>query len=153
MRVEALPEYELEGRVVGIAPLPASRSIPSSPDVQNFVGRVQLQGIPQGLRPGMTGQVEILTTTRPDALVIPSEALSGDEGREFCYVAGDDGPERRSVTIGESTETLREVTAGLVEGERVFLDPKGLEHDPDVEIASSAGEPSATESAATDARD
>jgi HlyD family secretion protein len=123
VRVESLPNYVLEGRVVSIAPLPSYRSVPTSLDVMNYVGHIQLNGIPEGLLPGMSAEVEILTQSVPDALVIPSEALGYDSGREFCYVAGADFLERREVTVGETSENLLEVTAGLSEGEKVVLNP------------------------------
>jgi HlyD family secretion protein len=123
VRVESLPQYVLEGHVASIAPLPSYRSVPTSLDVMNYVGHIRLNGIPEGLLPGMTAEVEILTDSVQDALVIPVEALGYDSGREFCYVARPDFLERREVKVGETSANLLEVTAGLSEGEEVILNP------------------------------
>ena len=68
--------------------------------------------------------MEILSNVIPNALVIPTEAVAFDSGHEYCYVARADSLERRDLTVGESSEDLLEVTAGLIEGEQVVLNPE-----------------------------
>jgi multidrug efflux pump subunit AcrA (membrane-fusion protein) len=67
----------------------------------------------------MSAVVEIDTGRVPDALVIPVEAISVVGGRKSCYVMVSGGVERRTITIGQSTIDLLEVTGGLHEGERI----------------------------------
>lgn len=128
VKVEALPGAILEGEVVRVAALPVSiRSggrggSRQSDDVKNYEGRVQLHVIPEGLMPGMSAQVEILTSQVDDALVIPPGALAVEKGRDICYVYTPRGIERREVTIGEYHPNMIQVTDGLGEGERVVLD-------------------------------
>lgn len=120
VRVEGLPGRVLEGHVVSIARLP-TRNFFS--EVPYYSALVKIDTIPRGLRPGMSAEVEIATARRSDVLAIPPEAMTIEDGHEVCYVAGDDGPERREVSIGQATQDQLEVTRGLKEGEQVVLDP------------------------------
>jgi hypothetical protein len=54
---------------------------------------------------------------------VPTEAVTHEEGHEICYVAHEDGLERREIKLGEGTQDLLEVSAGLHEGEEVVLNP------------------------------
>src|SRR5262249_59611756 len=75
VRVEALPDRSLTGRVISVAPLPLNeRKQETQSDVTYFVGRVELDTLVDGLRPGMTAELEILTSRRQDGLAVPSEA-------------------------------------------------------------------------------
>jgi HlyD family secretion protein len=122
VQIEALPDRLLEGHVIWVSPVPVMNWAVSS-DVQSYLGRVKLDSLPNGLRPGMTAQVEIVTANHPDALVVPPAAIAYEGGREVCYVAVQEGVERREVTLGSSTPRMVEVTEGLAEGEEVVLDP------------------------------
>jgi len=122
--IEALPNVRLEGEVVSVAPLPMSKwSWRQADDVRNFEGIVELHVIPEGLLPGMTAEVEILTATAQDALVIPPTALAFEDGRDVCYVASPTGVERREVMVGQYNTQMIEITGGLDEGELVVTDP------------------------------
>lgn len=125
VKVEALPGSPIEGHVVAVSPLPeTSRNWRLSDEARNFTGRVELHSIPDGLRPGMTAEVELRTASVADALVIPHEALAIEGGQQVCYVIGPQGPQRRLVQIGEGTLGLLQVQSGLDEGDEVLLDPE-----------------------------
>jgi HlyD family secretion protein len=118
--VEGLPNRRLEGHVTEIAAIPTFnwRS-----DVRYFDGKVKLDHPPRGILPGMTAHVEISLKRKDQVLAVPSEAVAIEEGQEVCYVAHEDGLERREVTLGEGTEDLLEICKGLNEGEQVVLNP------------------------------
>jgi HlyD family secretion protein len=121
VQVEGLPDGVVEGHVVSVAHLPARNWLN---DVPYFLTHVQLDNFPRGLLPGMTAEVVIATTQRNDVLAVPPEALTFENGHDICYVASEDGLERREVKVGETTRDLVEVCEGLEEGEQVVLDPK-----------------------------
>ena len=56
-------------------------------------------------------------------LAVPAQAVAFEEGHRICYVAHDDGLERREVKLGEGTEDFLEISHGLHEGEQVVLNP------------------------------
>jgi HlyD family secretion protein len=120
VQVEGLPDSVVEGHVVSVAHLPARNWLN---DVPYFLTHVQLDTFPRGLLPGMTAEVAIATTHRDDVLAVPPEALTFEHGHDICYVASEDGLERREVKLGEATRDLVEVSEGLEEGEQVVLDP------------------------------
>jgi HlyD family secretion protein len=122
VRIEARPELELEGEVVAIAPLPYSeRKTETGSEVTYFVGRVRLATIPEGLRPGMSAELEILTVHRRGVLAVPKAAVTIDAGREVCYVRRPEHLEQRPVKLGQGSYDLVEVLDGLAEGEDVVL--------------------------------
>ena len=128
--VEGLPGRKMTGRVTSISQLPVRNDFN---DVRNFVGVVKLDAIPDGLKPGMTAEVEIGVTKRPHVLAIPTEALAVRSGADFCFVVHEDHLERRPITLGRSTRSLLEITAGLKEGEEVVVEPSQV-NEP-VEVA------------------
>jgi HlyD family secretion protein len=126
-KIEGINNRELEGHVVSIAPLPTTAGNWISDEVKYFVSVVKLDSVPKGLRPGMSAEVEFDVDRCFDVLAIPSEAIAVEQGHNVCYVAGVDGLERRSVTLGRSNRELLEVTRGLSEGEQVVLRPEKIE--------------------------
>lgn len=128
VRVEALPQYVLEGQVESVSPLPLPpRNWRMANDVHNFLARVKLHNAPKGLRPGMSAEVEIETSHRPGALLVPTTAVAIEDGREVCYVPMDDVVERRYVVAEPASLNYLEVTFGLRDGEEVVLDPARME--------------------------
>jgi HlyD family secretion protein len=132
VRIEALPNAQLEGHVISLSSLPDPPRHPrQSEEVKNYLGRIQLHVVPERLLPGMTAEVEIVTAQRHKALVVPHEAVTVERGLDVCYVAKEETLERREIKVGEVTEDLLEVTHGLREGEEVVLSPSQIEHEAD----------------------
>ncbi len=123
VRVQGLPDRVLEGHVESVTQLPMKDQFT---DIRYFVGHVQLDAIPQGLRPGMSAEVQVTIALRQGVLTIPTEALAIEQGHDVCYVRNPDGLERREVKLGKSTRDLLEVVDGLDEGEEVVSDPTRL---------------------------
>lgn len=128
VEVEGIPGRIMEGHVETVTRLPLVDE--RNQDVKNYVARVKIDTVPEGLRPGMTAEVQILTGRRQNVLTIPPAALTIEEGQEVCYVARADGLERREVTVGAGDLQQIEVTGGLEEGEEVVLDPTRFEELP-----------------------
>ena len=122
--IEGLPGRRITGRVQSIDPLPIRNDFN---DVRNFAGVVKLGKVPNGLRPGMTAEIEIGLTRRSHVLSIPSEALTVESGHDFCYVVHDDHIERRPITVGSANRSQLEVTSGLTEGEEVVVEPSRVD--------------------------
>ncbi len=104
------------GEVIRIAPIVDPRS-----------GTVKVTvGIPrsQGLRPGMYVEVELVTDTRDDALLVPKRAVVYDQNQAFLYRLTDDLAAER-LAIGVQLEDREHVvpaaSAGLAVGDRVVV--------------------------------
>src|SRR5262249_11874772 len=71
IRLEALPGLRLEGTVSSISPLPLlARRNEQNSDVTYFLGKVKLKETPDGVRPGMTAELDILKARREGVLAV-----------------------------------------------------------------------------------
>lgn len=72
---------------------------------------------------GLNGQASIIVSESPNALVIPQEALAGDNE---VFVKKDKKIIKKQVTLGIRSDTDVEITAGLSENEEVVKNPEQL---------------------------
>jgi HlyD family secretion protein len=121
VRIESLPDRELEGQVTLVAPL---ATFEWYSDARYFDAIVKLDKTAPGLLPGMTAQIEIAMPRRENVLAVPTEAVIRAGGRDVCFVVQEAGRECRDVKLGAATLHLTEITNGLREGERVVLNPR-----------------------------
>ena len=77
----------------------------------------------EGLKPGMSVEVEIIIARHDDVVLVPATAVLETLDGHFCWVKTNGGLERRSVTLGDHSDMFLEVQDGLQEKERVVLDP------------------------------
>ena len=120
VRVEGLPGRVLEGHVESVTQLPLQNRWT---DIRYFIGHVRLDAIPQGLRPGMSAEVEITTSLRQGVLTIPAEALAVEQRPRHLLRPQ---PGWAGAPRGEARQVdarLLEVVDGLEEGEEVVNDP------------------------------
>jgi RND family efflux transporter MFP subunit len=73
------------------------------------------------LMPGMYAKVVLKLERRPQALTVPTEAISTDKGTSVYIVNSEQEIEERPVTLGLETPTKWEVLAGLKEGDLVMI--------------------------------
>jgi len=142
VQVEGASNVRIEGHIASVAPMP---TISWRTDVQYFEGIVKIENTPQGLRPGMSAEIELAMPRRNNVLAVPSEAVRSEDGHDLCLVVHDDGLERREVKLGQVTRDLAEVTQGLQEGEQVVLNP--LSEDASLDATSVRSDPPAAETA------
>ncbi|MDR3621843.1 MAG: efflux RND transporter periplasmic adaptor subunit [Paludisphaera borealis] len=130
VRLEGAPAARLSGKVTSISPIPV---FDYRSDVRYFDAIVKLDSMSRvDLKPGMTAQVDLYLTPKPNVLTVPIEAVTQEEGQDFCYVAREDRLERRKIELGQATHDLLEIANGLEEGEQVVLNPVLAEVDADV---------------------
>jgi HlyD family secretion protein len=75
VKVDALPDTTLTGRVVEIANSPKISELGTQEQQTNFVVDVMIDTPPPTLRPGMTADVEIKTATKEGVLHVPIQAV------------------------------------------------------------------------------
>jgi len=113
-QVAALPGKEFEGVVDFVDPvvqLPA-RTITVKALVPN--PRRELQA-------GMFVDIRLAAAVRPNAVVVPEEAIVPIQGAEFVYVVRDGKASRRQVGIGIRQPGIAEVRSGLDAGDTVVV--------------------------------
>jgi len=75
VKVDALPDTSLAGKVVEIANSPKVSDLGTQEQQTNFEVDVMLDAPPASLRPGMTADVEIRTGSRPGVLHVPIQSV------------------------------------------------------------------------------
>jgi membrane fusion protein (multidrug efflux system) len=73
------------------------------------------------LRPGMFVEVRLATETRPDAVIVPEDAVMPLEGADYIWVVEDGAVHRRGVTLGVRTPGFVEVREGVAAGAQVVV--------------------------------
>lgn len=140
--VDAFPDETLTGEISKVGVLPDSQNRWMSPDLKVYLTTITIDGTHDWVKPGMSAKVEIMVNKLEDVVYIPVQAVSPDNGKQICYVAGSFKPERREVEIGEFTDEFIQVKSGVKEGERVLLRlPDGVEANRNGKETKPAGKP------------
>ena len=124
--LEALPGRTFAGEVVevGASALPL---VGAGAAAREFKVKVRVKDPQEGLRPGLTGDAEILVGEARDALAVPLQAvvLRGEAGRERPGVFVGEGKTARFVSVetGMIGGLEIEVKKGLEEGREIVAGP------------------------------
>lgn len=86
-------------------------------ETQRYTIVLDLEDPPENLMAGMTGEMNIVTGTHNDALLMPTRALLTDQ----ALIVKHGIVQSRTVKIGYRTLDFSEVLDGLAEGDRVVL--------------------------------
>ncbi len=70
------------------------------------------------VKPGMSVSATIITDTKQDVLLIPSEAVKSN-GEQYVEVLENNIVHNQTVGVGLSDDTMTEITSGLKEGDKV----------------------------------
>ncbi len=108
VRLDALPELELEGRLRRIFP---------SADADSRLVPIEIalpaDAVDRGVRPGFLARIEIPVDERGAVLAVPAAALGEDGDERYVYRVRDERLERRTVEPGVSRGEWTEIRAGL----------------------------------------
>jgi len=114
--VDAFPEAELAGEVTYVAPVAETQS-----GVVLYAVIVQLSSAGLPVRAGMTADVEIVSASREDALIVPLRAVHTEGEQAYVHRVVGGQTERVQVKLGMMTDTEVEVASGLTEGDVVSV--------------------------------
>ena len=119
--IVTLPDRTLEAEVSDVA----SVTKPAGWWTGNVVKYDTIVEVPsvEGLKPGMSAEVEVVIARHEDVLTIPVAAVLQTEEGDFCWVKTADETRRRSLRLGDSNDVFIIVEAGLQEGDEVVLNP------------------------------
>jgi HlyD family secretion protein len=132
VRIDAFPGREFRGTVRQVAAVP-SRQDWLMADMKTYPVQVALDGTAEGLRPGMSADVTLITGEElADALAVPVQAVLPPTaaGQRLCVVRTPAGLEQREVTLGPGNGKMTAVRSGLAEGETVILNPRAHYAEP-----------------------
>lgn len=80
----------------------------------------------QLLKPGMYARVELVLEVRPNALLVPLEALAGTSDRPMVFVVREGTVVPVPVTLGEPDGTRVQITQGLRPDDQIIVQGKDL---------------------------
>jgi multidrug efflux pump subunit AcrA (membrane-fusion protein) len=121
-----LPNGTVEAQVSSVASVAA----PGSRWTGNIVNYDTIVKLPEleGLKPGMSVEVEVIVAQYEDVLTIPVAAVIETEEGSYCWAKTPEGPERLSLEIGDTNDAFTIVEAGLTEGDEIYLNPLAFEN-------------------------
>ena len=116
VRLYSFPDTPFTATVAQILPYP-------DPATQRYTVILNLDNKPDNLMAGMTGEMNIIIGERPDALLVPNEALINNTR---VFVVDHGVVKRRDVTVGYHTVKFSEISSGLRDGEFVIKGDQDL---------------------------
>ncbi|PYO74674.1 MAG: efflux transporter periplasmic adaptor subunit, partial [Gemmatimonadetes bacterium] len=111
-RVAAIPGREFTGEVDFVDPVV---QLPG----RTIMVKARVPNPARLLQPGMFIEARLVTAVRPQAVVIPEDAVVPAEGSSFVWVATGGKADRRKVSLGVRTPGFVEVLDGVKAGEQV----------------------------------
>jgi len=120
--VVAFPDKIFTGKVMKKAPLAAQQWFLSQ-DLKVYKTDVNIDGTHDFIKTGMSAKVEIIIDELQDVLIVPIQAVITQEGKKVCYCLKKNRPQKREVETGLFNNDFVEIKSGLVEGEKVLLNP------------------------------
>jgi multidrug efflux pump subunit AcrA (membrane-fusion protein) len=120
-----LPDMTLDGEVSSVASM-AEPAGEWNGNVVKYDTTVALPSV-QGLKPGMSAEVEVIVAQYTDVLTVPVAAVVEADPDAFCWVRTAAGVEQRAVRLGDTNDRFTVVEAGLQEGDEVVLHPFAFE--------------------------
>ena len=116
-----LPDKTLDGQVSSVAVVTRPAGWWTG-NVVKYDTIIQLPSA-EGLRPGMSAEVEVTMERHEDVLMVPVTAVVETAEGDLCWVKTVEGVQRRQLTLGDTDDAFIVVRAGLAEGDQVVLDP------------------------------
>src|SRR5439155_24201757 len=104
---DALPGKTYPAKVVVISPSAVDQS-----GVSTYVVSITLQNT-QGIRPGMTGNAQIVYARHDKAVLVPNRALRADGSGHVVSILDGKKIVAAPVTVGVSNDQFTEIVSGL----------------------------------------
>jgi HlyD family secretion protein len=127
VKVDAIPDREYKGHVVEIGSSAAVRQ-GAGAGIRYFKVKVAIDDADDRLRPGMTSQVSIVTSSAPTAVVVPIQSVVERSADEKDEEADDDSgkPKKKYVFITEGKKDAEkakqiEVQTGISDATHVVV--------------------------------
>ncbi len=113
-RVAAVPDQVLTGVVDFIDPIV---ELPA----RTITVKARVPNNERVLKPGMFIEVRLTTEVRPNAVVVPEDAILPLQGADYVWVIAEDQATRREVELGIRTPGFVEILGGVDVGEQVVV--------------------------------
>jgi len=112
--LDAYPDSSLRARLEQVAPVGIASNF--SEKVHTFISLFLVEAADPRLIPDLSAAVEVQLERRPDALVVPRDAVTFENGQSFVQVKNSSGLERRSVKTGPVSDWEVVIESGVTPG-------------------------------------
>lgn len=113
-RVAAVANREFSGTVDFVDPIVR---LPG----RTIIVKARVRNRQRSLKPGMFIEARLTTDVRPDAVVVPEDAILPLQGADYVWVVQDGQATRRQVSLGVRTTGFVEIRSGVEAGEQVVV--------------------------------
>jgi HlyD family secretion protein len=118
-------DREFQGEVASIANQPEAANRYNN-NVKEYATIIAIDGQPDGVKPGMTAELEILVEQKKDVLSVPVQCVVEKQNKYRAWAKTPFGAEPRDVMLGVTDDVSVEIVGGLKEGEQVLLNPRAV---------------------------
>jgi membrane fusion protein (multidrug efflux system) len=130
LTVPAYPDQTFPAKVVTLAPAGDTRA-------HTFDAKIVPTTQDQRLLPGMFAQVQVVAAQKPDAILVPREAVVQQGTQPIVFVNNNGKASQRPVQTGMSDNTSIEIVSGLAPGEQVVVvGQNGLRDGAAIQVAN-----------------
>ncbi len=113
-RVAALPDRAFEGEVDFVDP---RVQLPG----RTILVKARVPNPDRALKPGMFIEARLATEVRPEAVLVPEDAILPLEGADYVWTVSEGQASRRRVELGVRVPGFVEVRSGVEPGQRVVV--------------------------------
>lgn len=92
----------------------------ADPNARVFSCKILLDNKDNSLHPGVFAKAQILSSEKASVLVVPIEALGGNEGQYYVLVSDNGVAKKHKVTIGETDKNMVEIKSGIKSEDKVI---------------------------------
>ena len=122
IRLDAYPDIELPGTVIGIGAMATTSNIRASYVSQIPVRlKINQAKVDSRIIPDLTASAEIIVDSADNALIAPRSAVFQESGKPFVFLQSPAGWIRRQVEVGLENNTSVAVRSGLQKGDVIAL--------------------------------
>lgn len=111
----ALAGQKIEGKVVQV-------DLAMDKEKRAFQAVLELANPNKTLKPGTTVEINIVTYSRPETIVVERKDIFQDGGTSFVYVLDQGTAQKRSIKTGRRQDLDVEVTEGLNPGDKLIIE-------------------------------
>jgi len=72
------------------------------------------------IKPGMSVNANIILDSKTDVLMVPNSVVKNQNEQAYVQELVNGAPQNKNVEVGDSNDTMTEITSGLTEGETVI---------------------------------
>lgn len=123
---DALPDSTYPGAITKVGLMPITSQL-TTEQATDFEVEIEMREFSPLLRPGMNLKADIITSEKPDVLVIPIQASGKRKIKEkiaqTVFIVENKKAQLKEITIGASSDNETEIISGIEQGDTVIIGP------------------------------